>query len=151
MILDERNEFADATALDTSGTGLKNVGDQIPLSVARNVGSVPRPIYLVIEVVVAAAGASGGVTFSLVSDTSNPPLVDGTATVHWTSKSFTAAQLTADTVIAVVPLPGAPPNYETILGLQQNASGSAISAGTINAFLTATPKQWKAYPDAVTV
>ena len=148
MILDERTELLDATAI-TGATGITNVGDQIPLSVARNVGSPPRPLYLVIQVTTAVVGASGGVTFSLVSDSVSPPAVDGSATVHWTSRSFAAAELTAGAVVAVVPLPGAPPNYESILGLQTNPAGSAISAGAINAFLTFDPKQWKAYPDAI--
>lgn len=149
MILDERCEFADALALSTAGTGRANVGDQIPLSVARNVGSVPRPLYLVIQITTAVTGASGGVGFELVSDTSNPPLVDGTATIHWASKVIPAATLVANYVVAVVPLPGAPPDYEPILGVQQNALGSAITAGAVNAFLTQSPKQWKAYPDGV--
>jgi hypothetical protein len=149
MILDERVEFADATALSTAGTGAANVGDQVPLSVARNVGSVPRPLYLVIQMVAAAVGASGGVSFALVSDTSQPALVDGTATVHIQTKSIPVASLTAGAVVAVVPLPGEPPAYESNLSIQQNASGSALSAGSINAFLTHDPKQWKAYPDAI--
>jgi len=149
MILDERTEFADALALSTAGTALVNVGDVIDLGVARNVGNHPKPPYLVIQVTTAVAGASGGVTFSLVSDAVNPPAVDGSATVHWQSKAIPAAQLLANTVVAVIPLPGEPPNYERYLGIQQQSAGSAASAGAINAFLTLNPKQWKAYPDAV--
>lgn len=149
MILDERTEFADATALSTAGTGRANIGDQIPLTVARNIGSPVKPLYLVIQVTTTFAGASGGVSFELVSDTSNPPLADGSATIHWTSKVIPTASLTAGYTVAVTPLPGEPPNYETILGVQANVAGSALSAGAVNAFLTAVPKQWKAYADAV--
>lgn len=147
MILDERTEFADATALSTAGTALVNLGDVVPLSVARNIGSVPRPLYLVVQVTTTVAGASGGVTFSLVSDAVNPPAVDGSATVH-VSKAVPTATLVAGYSVAI-PLPGEPPNYELYLGLQQLSAGSAASAGAINAFLTFVPEQWKAYPDAV--
>lgn len=149
MILDERTEFADALALSTAGTAAVNIGDVIDLSVARNIAGVPKPLYLVIQVTTTVAGASGGVTFALVSDSVNPPLVDGTQTVHWQSKALPTAGLTAGTVVAVVPLPGEPPAYERYLGIQQTSAGSAASAGAVNAFLTAVPKQWKAYADAV--
>ena len=148
MILDERCEFADATTLPTAAA-TANVGDQIPLSVARNVGSVPRPLYLVVQVVAAVTGAATGLTFQLVSDAVSPPAVDGSATVHWSSKAIPPAQLTANAVVAVVPLPGAPPDYEPILGIQVTNAGGTISTGSLNAFLTHDPKQWKAYPDAI--
>lgn len=147
MILDERTEFADATALSTAGAGTTNIGDQVPLSVARNIGSPPRPLYLVIQVVAAVTGATS-VAFQLVSDTSSPPLVDGTQTIHWLSKALVPASLLANTVVAVIPLPGEPPAYETILGVQAVIVGTA-AAGSVNAFLTHDPKQWKAYPDAI--
>ena len=70
MILDERCEFADALAL--TGTGTINLGDQIPLSVARNVGSPVKPLYLVITIQGAITGATS-VAFQLVSDSVNPP------------------------------------------------------------------------------
>jgi hypothetical protein len=147
MILDERCEFADALALGLS-TGRANLGDQIPLTVARNVGSPPRPLYFVVQVTTAITGPTS-VAFELVSDTSNPPLTDGTATVHVASRSVPVASLTAGTVVCCIPLPGEPPAYETILGVQQNVTGSAVGAGAVNAFLTHDPKQWKAYPDAI--
>ena len=148
MILDERTEFADATPLALSA-GVVNIGDQIPLSVARNISAPGNvPLYLVIQVTTAITGGGTGVTFQLVSDSVNPPAVDGSATVHWASKSIPAANLLKDTVVAVVPIPGEPPAYETILGLQVNGQ-AAPAGGAINAFLTPNPKQWKAYPDAL--
>lgn len=147
MILDERTEFADALAVSTAGAGTTNLGDVIPLSVARNVGSPPRPLYLVIQVVAAVTGATS-VAFQLVSDAVNPPATDASQTVHWLSKAIPVASLTAGAVVAVMPLPGAPPEYEPYLGLQQVIVGTA-TGGTVNAFLTHDPKQWKAYPDAV--
>jgi hypothetical protein len=147
MILDERTEFADATALALS-TGRGNVGDVIPLSQARNVGSPPRPLYLVVQVTTAITGPTS-VAFELVSDAVNPPATDGSATVHLATKSIPVASLTANAVLAVLPLPGEPPAYEPYLGLQQNVTGSAVGAGAVNAFLVHDPKQWKAYADAI--
>ena len=50
MILDERNEFADATALGTSGTGRQLVGDVIDLGrVSQDIGN-GEPLYLVVQV-----------------------------------------------------------------------------------------------------
>ena len=39
MILDERNEFADAVALNTGAAGSYLIGDQIDLGVARDIGN----------------------------------------------------------------------------------------------------------------
>ena len=146
MILDERCEFADALAL--TGTGTINLGDQIPLTVARNVGSPVKPLYLVITIQGAITGATS-VQFQLVSDSVNPPALDATVTVHFATKAIPLASLTANTVVACIPLPGEPPAYETILGVQAVIVGTA-TGGTVNAFLTAVPAQWKAYADAVT-
>ena len=38
MILDEYNEFCDATSLNTGAAGTYNIGDVIDLGVARNLG-----------------------------------------------------------------------------------------------------------------
>ena len=61
MILDERNEFADAVALNTGAAGSYLIGDQIDLGVARDIGN-GEPLHLVISVDTKIdAGASGTV------------------------------------------------------------------------------------------
>ena len=53
MIMDERLEFADATALDTTGTNVDLIGDVIDLgSTASDIGN-GQPLYCVIQTVAA--------------------------------------------------------------------------------------------------
>ena len=68
MWIDERNEFADATALSTAGTGRALVGDVIDLEVARDIGN-GQVVYLVIQVTTAVTSAGAAtVSFELATD-----------------------------------------------------------------------------------
>lgn len=149
MIHDERTEFADATALDTNGTGLVLVGDVIDLGVARNIGAGKPPLYLVIEIDTALT-SDGAATcgFVLASDAQAAIAVDGSATEHARTALIGKATLVAGYKF-VLPLPGEGPAYERYLGILQNVGTAALTAGKINAFLTADPKQYKAYADAI--
>lgn len=158
MILDERTEFADATALNTGGAGTYNVGDVIDTQVGSlnttiNFGNGQPPLYLVINVdtSIITAGAAGTVQFRLVSDAVATPDTS-TATVHYTSKAFVTDddalnELDAGATAVVVALPHG--SYERYLGIQQITGTTAVSAGKINAFLTLDPSAWRAYADAV--
>ena len=57
MILDERLEFCDATALNTGGAGTYLLGDVIDLEVARDIGA-GEPVWCVIQM--DTAGGSTG-------------------------------------------------------------------------------------------
>lgn len=149
MILDERSEFCDATSV-INAAGLFLVGDVMDLTVARNIGSPPRPLYMVIQVdttFLAAAGAAS-VSFIIASDAQAAIAVDGSATVHYESMVIPKATLIAGFAI-VVPLPGQKPDYERFLGVLTRIATNPLTAGKINAFLTHDPKQWKALPDAI--
>lgn len=149
MILDERNEFADATALDTGGTGRVLVGDVIDLgSVANGYPGSSDDLYLVIGVdtAVTSAGAAT-VSFELVSDAQAAIATDGTATVHFATAAIGKATLVAGYQVCSVQLPqGA---YERYLGILQNVGTAALTAGKVNAFLTRTPPVRVNFPDAV--
>lgn len=147
MIIDKYNEFADAVALGTSGTGRQLVGSQIDLgSVARDIGN-GQQLYLVIQVdTTVTSGGSATVQFELVSDASAAIATNGTASVHFTSQSFAVASLTAGTLVAAVALPM--DDYEQFLGIIANVGTAALTAGKINAFLTTDVSKWAAYPDA---
>lgn len=148
MILDERTEFADATALSTAGTGLAAIGDVIDTSVARNLGNGGVPVYLVIQVTTAAtSGGSATVAFQLVSDSVAPPAANGTETLHWESAAIPVASLIAGYTLIVPLPPEGSLAYERYLGVQQNVGTAALTAGAVNAFLTLDPSQWRAYPD----
>ena len=149
MILDERGEFLDATSL-VNATGTLLIGDVIDLGVARNVGSPPRPMYLVIQIdtTVLASGGASEVQFQLASDAQAAIAVDGTATIHWRSGAIPKASLVAGYTM-VVPLPGHLPHYERYLGILVAITTFAVTTGKANAFLTHDPKQWKATADAL--
>jgi hypothetical protein len=150
MILDERAEFADATALGTGGTGRALVGDVMDLQqTTRDVGSPPRPLYVVIQVDTAVtSGGAATVSFEVASDAQAAIATDGTATQHAKTFDVPKATLVAGFTL-VIPLPGKMPRYERFLGILQNVGVAALTAGKINAFLTHDPKQWSAYPDGI--
>ena len=148
MILDNLVEFADGEALSTAGTGLALVGDVINLQAARDIGN-GKTLYLVIQVDVQVDSAADGasVEFQLVSDAQAAIAADGSETVHWKSAAIPEATLAPGYTVAVIPLPYGYPEYEQYIGIQQNVSGEAVTAGAISAFLVLDPSAWKAYPE----
>lgn len=153
MILDSRNEFCDAVALNTGAAGSYLLGNQIDLGAAPAPGPMGHgdTLYLVIAVDTGiTAGSAGTVSFSLASDDSAAIATNGTATVHFTTAAFVTGTgtgtttLKPGTVLAVVALPRAF-NYERYLGILQTTGTAAITAGKINAFLTTDPTGWAAY------
>ena len=153
MILDSRNEFCDAVALNTGAAGSYLLGNQIDQGVTASPGPAGHgtELYLVIAVDTGiTAGSAGTVSFSLVSDDSASIATNGTATVHFTTAAFVTGTGTGTTtlkpgpVLAVVALPRAF-NYERYLGVLQTTGTAAITAGKINAFLTTDPTGWAAY------
>lgn len=148
MILDERNEFADATALSIVGTGRALVGDVIDLGAADQLGNGDG-LYLVVQVDTAATSAGAAtVSFELASDAQAAIATDGSATVHFASAAIPVATLVAGYTAAVVKLPVVPA-AERYLGILQNVGTAALTAGKINAFLTNDPAVWKAYADGI--
>jgi hypothetical protein len=147
MILDERNEFADATSVGTPNNTTVNVGDVIDLEVARDIGN-GEPLYLVIQVSTAiTSGGAAKCRFKLVSDAGATPATDGTATEHATTDDTAVATLVAGYTFRI-PIPAESPAYERYLGVQcQETAGQALTAGAINAFLVRNPSNWKAYAD----
>lgn len=148
MILDERTEFCDATSLSTAGTGPQLLGDQIDLTVARDIGS-GQPVYAYIQVDTAVTSTgSATVQFEIASDASAAIATDGTATEHVTSPAYPVATLTAG-FTAIFPLPLEGDAYERYVGLLANVGTAALNGGKINAGLTTEPRRIRAYPDAV--
>lgn len=151
MILDERTEFADATAANTGAAGTYNVGDIIDLGGVANYPGEGEPIYLVISVAtgITVASSTGTLVFKLVSDATTTIATDGTATQHISSGSFATSTtaIAAGTVLLCVALPqGA---YERYMAVQQVTGTTAINAGAVDAFLTMDPSRWRPHADAV--
>lgn len=149
MIIDSRLQFANKTALSTSGTGLALVGDVVNLVNARDIGNKNNlTLVITVDTAVAATGGASSVEFQLVSDAQAAIATDGSATVHVKTGSIPKATLAAGYKL-MVPLPPETPVYEQYLGLLQNVSTNAVTSGKINAFITSDPPVIKAYPDAI--
>lgn len=149
MILDERTEFCDATALNTGAAGTYLLGDQIDSSVVRDLGN-GQPIYLVITVdTLPTSGGSATAQFTLASDDSASIATNGTASVHFQTKAFAISEMAAGTVLAAVALPAQGVAYERYLGVLQTTGTAAFTGGKINAFLSTDVARWRAYADAI--
>jgi hypothetical protein len=148
MILDSRNEFADATALSTSGTGLQLVGNVIDTgAAARDLGE-GEDLYLVVQVDTAVtSGGAATVDFQLASDAAAAIATDGSATVHASTGDIGKATLVAGYQRAICLPKGS--TYERYVGILANVGTAAVTAGKVNVFLTRNPKGWTAYNDAV--
>jgi hypothetical protein len=157
MILDDRLEFADATALNTGAAGTYNIGDVIDthgptighgsgMNITRDLGA-DGELYLVIRVATAAtSGGSATGQFRLVSDDTATPSTT-TATVHATSAAIAVASMTAGSTVLVARLPSG--SYERYVGIQQITAVAAFTAGAVDAFLVNDPAIWRAYADNV--
>ncbi len=144
MILDELNEFADATTIPTA-TGVHLIGDVIDLQVARNIGVATLFLGLSIDTAV-TSGGSATIDFRLVSDAQ--AAINSSATIHLSTGPIGKAALVKGFGLYFpLPLEGHRP-YERYLGIQAVVGGAALSAGKLNAFLTPNPTAWKAYADA---
>lgn len=145
MILDKRNAFCDATALNTGAPGTYQIGDLIDLGTARDVGT-GEPLYLVITVdTPPTSGGAATAQFTLASDNSVNLATSGTTIVHFQTKAFTIAEMTAGKVLAAVPLPLEGVAYKRFLGILQTTGTAAFTGGKINAFLTPDVANWKSY------
>jgi hypothetical protein len=145
MILDKRNEFCDAVALNTGAAGTYLLGDQIDLGTARDVGN-GQPVYLVITVdTLPTSGGAATAQFALASDATAAIATNGTATVHLLTKAFAISEMAAGQVLAAIALPMEGVAYEQFLGILQTTGTAAFTGGKVNAFLTNDVAKWKAY------
>ncbi len=155
MILDARNEFADAVSV-AAGAGTALIGDVIDL------GATPYDIgngevtYLVIQTdtEIITGGSAGTIQFSLASDAQAAIATDGSATVHVSSASLVtddaaanSSRLNAGGVILAVALPNG--TYERYLGILCAIGTTTVTAGKINAFLTKDVAKWVATANAI--
>lgn len=148
MILDERTEFCDATALNTGGAASYLLGDVMDLEVARDIGHGDS-IWWVVQIDTAVtSGGAGTYAFKLCSDAQAAIAVDGTQTIHVATALIAKATLVAGYVAAAVRVPSEGAVYERYLGVVQETAVAAATAGKINSFLTKDFSKWKAYADA---
>lgn len=150
MILDERNEFADATSV-AAAAGTALIGDVIDLG-TDGVNDV-EGLYAVISVdtEIITGGSAGTVQFFLVSDalaTLGAGVV-ASCTLHASTQSQATgaaasnAALAAGKTLLQVALPKG--TYERYLGILCTTGTTTTTAGKINAFLTPNPVTQKAF------
>lgn len=149
MILDERNEFCDATSAILA-VGNAIIGDVIDLKPSTTnpnttVDLDGSDMYLVIQVDTTFVGATSTTKFELASDSTAD--LATSKTVHYATPAIPVATLVAGYVVCAVRLPSG--NYERYLGLWETVATANVTAGKINAFLTSDPALWKAYADNV--
>jgi hypothetical protein len=148
MILDDRTEFCDATAVNTGGAGNYTLGDQIDLGASqrRDLGG-DQALYCVVSVATGLVGTSGNITFQVVSAddaalTTNPTVHVQSAAFSTTAGSATTT-LAPGTVLMSVQLPR--DFYRRYVGIRQVTAVAATSAGAIDAFLTQDVAAWRSY------
>jgi hypothetical protein len=147
MILDERTEFCDATALNTGAAASYLIGDVIDLELTGLDIGMSADLWCVIQVdTTATSGGAATGQFHLASDAQAAIAVDGTATYHFSTAAKALATLTAGSVIAAFKLPSG--TYERYLGILQTTAVAAFTAGKVNAFLTPNYASIKHYADA---
>lgn len=147
MITDKLNQFCDAVAANTGGAGSYLLGNQIDLRVASDLGHT-EGAYLVIKTkTLLTSGAGGTISFTLASD-ATAAIDPATSSKHLTTpvKAVGAGGIPANTILFAGQLPyeGSIP-YERFLGILQTTAVSAMTAGTIDAFLVRDLAAWKAY------
>lgn len=149
MILDKRNEFCDATALNTGAAGTYVIGDQIDLGTPRDLGG-DMALYAVISVATGIAAASAGtVQFQLVTAdnaalTTNPTVLAQSA-AFVTGAGTGTTTLRPGTSLLALQLPQEGTPYQRFLGIRQVTGTTAISAGAVDAVLAQDVQRWKAY------
>lgn len=160
MILDERNEFADAVSV-AAAAGTALIGDVIDLNsctVAPNttIDMEGSEMYVVIRTAteIITGGVAGTVLFRVASDAQAAIATDGSATSHLVSATFVTGDAAANSdalnaggTILVAKLPSGA--YERYLGILCTTGTTTTTAGAIDAFLTSDPAIWRAYADNV--
>lgn len=157
MILDERNELADAASV-AMAAGTAVIGDVIDLGSAPTTQDIAggEDLYIVLQTdtAIITGGVAGTIQFFVVSDslaTLGSATVASCTTHLQTSSLATAGTasgaLAAGGTLLVAKLP--PGSYERYLGVLCTVGTTTTTAGKINAFLTKNAARWAAYPDAL--
>lgn len=153
MIMDERAEFLDSTALNTGAAGTYLLGDVYDTGIAgttlqpNDMGATDGLWFVALVDVAATSGGAATLQIKLASDAQAAIATDGSATEHIVTSAIALASLTAGRRIVAAKLPSG--TYERYLGVLQVTGTAAFTAGQISAFLTHDASRWLAYADAV--
>ncbi|CAA2393589.1 hypothetical protein [Xanthomonas phage Tabio] len=137
MILDQLLYFSDNQAV--LADGISNVidrGSTAPVLANFSPGFA-GDLFLVVQTGTAFTGATA-LEVKLASDSTAD--LATSPTTHASTGAIPVANLGANKVVAVLPVP--PGDYERYVGLIYDITGTG-TAGTIRAFLTQTPGYWR--------
>lgn len=132
-ILDQHLYFSDDQAVTADAiSDVIDRGENAPVLANFSPGFA-GDLFLVVQTGTGFAGLTS-LTVELVSD--SVATLDASPTVHVSTGAIPVANLGANTVAAVLPIP--PGDYERFVGLRYDVDGAG-SAGTVKAFLTNAP------------
>lgn len=132
-ILDQHLYFSDDQAVTADAiSDVIDRGENAPVLANFSPGFA-GDLFLVVQTGTAFAGLTS-LTVELVSDSVDT--LDDSPTVHASTGAIPVADMTANKVLAVLPVP--PGDYERFVGLRYDVDGTG-SAGTVKAFLTNAP------------
>lgn len=138
MILDQHLLFSDNAAITVDAISeVIDRGANAPAQANFSPG-FNGPLYLVVMTGTAFAGLTS-LEVSLRSSTAAN--LATTPKTHVSTGVIPLAQLTANNVLGVLPIP--PDDYERYVGVNYDVTGTA-TGGTVRAFLTQTPGFWRA-------
>lgn len=160
MFFDNLATFINDAAVNAAAGGPTAIGDQIDLrdlggdyasnlGYNRDLGLAPLPLWCYIAVGTTAFNATttgSVVTLQLVT-ASNEALTSD-VDILWTNGGVTVTDTgtpyTAGLKLAQFILPSIDPTYQRYLGLRRTVATQTLTSGTLTAFLTPSPKAWRA-------
>lgn len=146
MITDKLLTVGMPVALSTSAPATSKLGDAIDLVVAGLDQGEGWPFYLCASVAVAAT-SGGAATLALQLVTADNEALTTNPVVHAVSPTFALADLTpAGKRLLLLAIPKGI-EYKRWMGLRQVVGTAAFTAGSVNAFFTLDPDNWRAYPE----
>lgn len=146
MIIDKLGTFADDVQPAALTIGTHLLGNSVPLVDVRNVG-VGYPLYLVMGVGSEAAASAGASTVFLEFATADDAAMTTNNMTIFNTTSFSLAQMAVFSPLFAAVLPVAfTSTYRAFIGVKVHILTAVLTAGKFNAFLTADPSIWQAYP-----
>lgn len=146
MLIDKLLTIGLPVALSTAAPATSKLGDEIDLLYTDLDQGEGHPMYLCVSVAVAAT-SGGAATLALQLVTASDDALTADVVVLASSATFALADLTpAGTRLLILALPKGV-SYDRYLGLRQVVGGVAFTGGSLNAFITADPDNWRAYPE----
>lgn len=148
MIIDSLLQFSPtpqaitANAASVDQIDLGPLGGNPAVNAFRDIG-VGGGAYLVVKTV---AGFNNLTSLTVALQTDDNAAFSSPVTV-WTSQAIPLASLTANRVLAIVNLPPGVP-FERFLRMNYTVAGTAPTQGSVEAFITLDPQQYRAYADA---